>query len=157
MKKKKYHQGDYIPVNPKKYIISEQSYTKGKGIRYMSSWEKKFFQWCDMNTSVVRWVSEGFPIPYIKPTDNRQHRYYPDVYIEVLVDGIIVKYVIEIKPKKERYPPKKPRRGSNKALERYAKEMVTYQVNQSKWKYAEAFCKQKGFIFKVMDETDLGV
>lgn len=40
-KKGSLKQGYFIPKFPDKYIITEKSITKGKGIRYMSGWEKK--------------------------------------------------------------------------------------------------------------------
>ena len=34
--------------------------------------------WLDTNSKVVWWASEPFAIPYICPSDNKQHSYWPD-------------------------------------------------------------------------------
>ena len=47
-----YKQGKYTPVNKEKY--------NGKHTpEYRSSWELKFFRWCDRNDNVLKWSSES--------------------------------------------------------------------------------------------------
>lgn len=43
---RKYHQGQYEPKNPEKYKGDPSK------IRYLSSYEKHFFEWCDRSPSV---------------------------------------------------------------------------------------------------------
>lgn len=120
--------------------------------------KKKFFVFCDLNPSVLSWNSEGIQIPYISPLDNRQHTYYPDVYLEVLrADGNIEKSLVEIKPNAECFPPKEPKKKTEKSIYRYQKAMQTFLVNQAKWEQAEQFCKENGIVWKIMDEYSLGI
>ena len=97
---KPYKQGLYTPINKEKYI--------GKGTpRYLSSWELKFFRWCDLNTNIIEWGSENIIIPYISPVDKRIHRYMVDNYVKIKEGNKITKYLIEIKPKKQTVAPGK--------------------------------------------------
>ena len=124
----------------------------------MSGWERMFFSFTDLNPNVLRWASESIPIPYISPLDNRQHTYYPDVYLEVKKsDGTIEKSLVEIKPNSECYPPKEPKKKNDKTMARYMKAMETYLVNQAKWEQAEMFCKENDISWKIMDEYSLGI
>ena len=151
-------QGYFNPKYPDKYIITEKSITKGKGIRYMSGWERLFFDFCDMNPNVLSWNSEGIPIPYISPLDNRQHTYYPDVYLEVKKsDGTLERTLVEIKPNAERFPPKEPKKKTEKNMMSFMKKMETFLVNQAKWEQAEEFCKLNNITWRIMDEYDLGI
>ena len=45
----KFKQGFFNPKYPDKWIISNKGITKGKGIRYMSSWELKVMKFLDEN------------------------------------------------------------------------------------------------------------
>jgi len=157
-KKKTLKQGYFTPKFPDKYIITEKSITKGNGIRYMSGWERMFFDFCDLNPNVLSWNSEGIQIPYISPLDNRQHTYYPDVYLEVRrADGSVEKSLVEIKPNAERMPPKEPKKKTEKSKARYMKQCQTFLVNQAKWEQAERFCNDNGITWKIMDEYSLGI
>ena len=72
MRKKKYSQykqGIYKPSD--KYVGSNKPI-------YRSSWELKFFRWCDSNPNVLEWTSESICIPYTSPLDGRVHRYFVD-------------------------------------------------------------------------------
>ena len=95
----------YKPSYPSKY--------KGdpNNIICRSSWERKFCRYCDLNESVISWGSEEFWIPYLSPVDNRVHRYFPDFIMKIKENtGAIKTYVVEVKPKKQTVPPKKPNR-----------------------------------------------
>ena len=136
------YKGKFKPRNPKKY--------KGNptNIVYRSLWERQTFRWLDENPDVVRWSSEEIVIPYICATDRKKHRYFPDVYMK-LRDG--QEYLIEIKPKKETIPPKVRSRKTKK----YIMEVLTWTKNESKWKYAESYCKDRGWIFDIWHEDKL--
>lgn len=140
----KTYKGIFTPKNPQKYI---GDYTN---IVYRSSWEQRLFIRLDIDPNIKKWASEEFSIPYINPIDNRQHKYYPDVYVEN-ING--EKFVIEVKPENQTKPPKKP----SKNTKRYLTEVSTYMVNQAKWNAAEAFCNKYGMVFKIATEKDLGI
>ena len=60
---------------------------------------------------------EEIAIPYRSPIDNRVHRYFPDFYVKLKeTTGKIKKYIIEVKPKKQLKPPKKPKRQTKSYL-----------------------------------------
>ena len=50
---------------------------------------------------------------------------------------------------------KKKSGGKWKKTKKYITEVVTYGVNQAKWKAAEEFCEKRGWKFKVLTEKDL--
>ena len=138
----------YKPSYPSKY--------KGdpNNIICRSSWERKFCRYCDLNESVISWGSEEFWIPYLSPVDNRVHRYFPDFIMKIKENtGAIKTYVVEVKPKKQTVPPKKPKRQTKS----YLYECKTYAVNQAKWKAAVEFCKDHMIEFKVITEKELGI
>jgi len=149
-------QGWYKLKNPEKYINSSSSITKGEGIRYMSSWEERFFLFCDFNPSVLKWSSEPFPIPYYNTADGKIHRYYVDLYMEYKdKNENVKKCLVEIKPKKETLPPKLPKKRTPKSMANYEKAMYTYITNQCKWESAEKFCKLNNLEFKIITEEQL--
>ena len=138
----------YQPSYPKKYKGDSSN------IICRSSWERKFCRWCDLNESILEWGSEEFWIPYLSPVDNRVHRYFPDFIIKVKESaGQVKTYVVEVKPKKQTRPPKKPKRQTKS----YIYECKTYAVNQAKWKAATEFCKDHLIEFKVITEEELGI
>ena len=51
-------------------------------IQYKSSLEKNAIKYADLNPKVLKWSQEPFCIQYIKPIDNKEHRYFVDMYIE---------------------------------------------------------------------------
>lgn len=108
--------------------------------------------WCDQNKSIVSWSSEETIIPYICGTDNRPHRYFVDFKIQVKTkEGTLKTYLVEVKPSKELLPP------TTKNKKRYLIEAHTFVKNQSKWKYAEQYCKDRGWSFKVITEKELNI
>ena len=142
---KKYNQGIYRPQNPIKYMGR-------KNPRYLSSWELKFFRWCDNNTNVIKWGSESFAIPYISPIDNRLHKYLVDNVVHIKEGSNIVKYLVEIKPKKQTLPPTK---HGNKKPTTIIYENQTYAVNTAKWKSAKAWCNKNKYRFIILTEDQL--
>ena len=138
----------FKPQHPEKYQGNANN------IICRSSWERKFCHWCDINENILRWASEEFSIPYVSPVDGRVHRYYPDYLIKVKEsDGKVKTYVVEVKPKKQTAPPKKPKRQTKS----YLYECKMYAVNQAKWKAADEFCKDNRIEFKIITEEELGL
>jgi hypothetical protein len=135
----------WSPTNPEKYIGDYQK------IIARSSWEVKMFNWCDRNPQVIKWVSEELVIPYLSPVDNKIHRYFPDIIMEIKDNaGVVTRYVAEIKPFKETIPP------ANIRKTKYLLEATkTYAVNSSKWKAAEAWCVKNNMVFIILTEKEL--
>lgn len=143
------YSGIYKPKNPKKY---RGDHTK---VIYRSMWEKKFMVFCDNTESVVEWGSEEVIVPYRCPTDGRAHRYFPDFYMKVKSkQGIIQRYLIEIKPKKQVEGPTKTPKRKTKAWKR---EVLTYMKNKAKWKAAESYCEDRQMKFLILTEDHLKV
>ena len=141
------YKGRFRPQNPSKY--------KGdaSNIIYRSSWELRVMKYLDENTSVIWWASEELPIPYLSPVDNRPHRYFPDFIVRAInKEKKEVTMVIEVKPEKQTKPPTQKRKTKH-----YLQEVVTYAVNEAKWKAANLFCKEHGWQFKILTEKDLGL
>ena len=135
------YRGKYRVSNPRKY--------KGdsRNVVYRSSWEYKFMQWCESSPSVEEWSSEEFIIPYISPVDGKRDRYFPDFYVKVGKK----KYIAEVKPSYQTKEPKTQKRNTKK----YISEVMTYAVNQAKFKAATEFCKDHGWEFMVVTEKEL--
>ena len=66
---------------------------------------------------------------------------------------MIKKYLIEVKPKKQTSPPKKPRRQTKG----YIREAYEYAKNHATWKAAREFCADRRWEFKVITEIELGI
>ena len=142
------YSGKYRPSNPRKY--------KGDptNVIYRSLWERKFMQWCDLNTNILEWGSEEFFIPYRSPVDKRVHRYFPDFYVKCrTTNGTTAKYVIEVKPLKQTSPPEKKKRVTKK----YLTEVTRYAINEAKWMAAKKYCNQRNMVFKILTEKELRV
>ena len=109
---------------------------------------------CDNNDSIIQWGSEEVIIPYRCPTDGRVHRYYPDFYIKVKSkSGVISKYLIEVKPKKQTTPPN----DKNKRTAAYKRAALTFAKNRAKWDAAQDFCEDRQMKFLILTEDHLGV
>jgi len=144
----KFHQGHFLPQNPDKYVGNPRN------IVYRSSWELEFMRWCDRNSSVTKWASEEFSIPYVSPVDGRVHRYYPDGFVELVTKtGNTKKYIVEVKPKRQCSPPKKRERITKS----YITEAKMYAVNEAKWAAAKEFALDNGVEFKIITEDELGI
>lgn len=136
----KYAQGKYIIKNPEKYV-------GGRSPTYRSSWEFAFMRFCDLNENVEKWASEAIRIPYRNPLSGKHTIYVPDFFI-VYVDKTGKKHVelIEIKPANQTFKEQVGRSKSNQ---------LHYVINQAKWAAANAFCKQKGMKFRIVNEGDI--
>jgi len=140
----RFKQGWFTPKHPDKYVGDP---TK---IRYMSSWEYKTDVFLDNNPNILKWSSEEIIIPYIKPTDNRIHRYFPDYWVQYRNRrGQIVQEIWEVKPAKE----KRRSRSRNPKTKLY--EDVTFAINQAKWAAAKQYCDKYGWTFRIMTEKDI--
>lgn len=139
----RYKQGYFTPKNPAKYMGDPSK------IVYRSSWELSMNNFLDNNTRVVKWGSEIIAIPYIKPTDNKLHKYYPDYYVEyVNTDGEIMKEIIEVKPLQQTKMPK-----SNHKHRLY--EQLTFAINSAKWAACQDWCTKQGIKFRIVTEQSL--
>ena len=146
-KYKQFRQGVYKPVNPHKYDGATFP-------RYLSSWELKFFKWCDRNPNVVKWSSENVCIPYISPVDGKMHRYYVDNVVHIKDGDSIIKYLIEIKPHKQTQPPKS---HGNKKRTTVVYEQATWSINQAKWAAAKTWADKNKYIFQIVTEKDFNL
>ena len=142
------NKGYFKPKNPQKYKGNPTE------IVYRSSWECRVMSFLDNNPSVVQWSSEEIVIPYLSPIDRKVHRYFPDFYIKVKdKNGKIKEMIWEIKPKKQSSQPKK----QSRITQRYINEVVTWGINEAKWKAAQEYCLDRGWQFKVLTEEDIGI
>lgn len=97
---------------------------------------------CDKNDRILKWSSEPFPIFYISPLDNKQHRYYIDFWILLKnKEDKLKKILIEIKPYSQTQIPNIKGRKTNKKRLQFIKESETFLINQAKWTSALKFCK----------------
>lgn len=142
-KKDKLFPRPWKPKNPIKYEGDPNN------IIVRSSWEVRFLNWCDNNKHIVSYSSEEIIIPYLSPVDNKYHRYFPDAKIKTSNGQI---YIVEIKPF---YQCQKPKPTKNK--QRYITESQTFMTNTAKWTYAKEFCRQRGWLFKIITEYELGI
>ena len=155
MKKCNYKQGYYELVYPEKYLQPLDK-TMNKQIlpQYRSSWELKFFKFCDSNPLVIKWGVEPFPIQYWSPVDNRMRRYFVDGYIEFKSGD---RFLVEIKPKSQTVPPKEPKRKTPKSISKFNSDIETFLTNQAKWEAAKRFADERGLKFIILTERELGV
>jgi hypothetical protein len=132
-------QGIFTPTNPKKYV--------GKGSpRYRSGWEWSFFQFCDNNDSVLEWASEAIVIKYRHPFTGKITNYIPDVFMRYRTkNNKVCTEIIEIKPRKQSVI-------EGKMSER---DRMVVAINHAKWAAAQAWCKQAGIVFRVLNEDSL--
>lgn len=144
----KTHKGRFSPKNPQKY--------KGDptNIIYRSGWELRVMRYLDSNPAIIEWRSEEIAIPYISPVDNRFHRYFPDFIVKAKRrDGSIVTMMLEVKPKAQTIEPK----PQTKRTKKYLTEVMTWGVNQAKWRAAQEYCLDQGWEFKLITEDHLKV
>ena len=136
------YKGKYKVRKPEKYV---GDHTK---VIYRSLWERQCFKFCEDSSDIVAWNSEEMVIPYRCKTDKKMHRYFVDLVIKTSKGEIIL---VEIKPKKQTIPPKKPARQTK----RYINEVMTYAKNQSKWEAANSYAVANGYKFQVWTEDTL--
>lgn len=143
-------EGYYKCKNPKKYIGD-----KGR-IIYRSSYERKMFEEWDNDINIIRWVSEPpeLKISYIYSVDNKRHTYYPDAYVEKIdKNGILNKFLIEIKPKSFLLKPKPPRIQTSKSIIVYKKRLASWIKIMNKKTAAEKFCEKHNMKYLFLTES----
>lgn len=142
------YSGRYVPKNPNKYLGDSKS------IFYRSLWERRVMVHLDENSGVVEWSSEEIIIPYVSPVDGKWHRYFPDFFVRVKnKSGLLESMILEVKPKSQSAPPTK----RNRVTQKYITEVMTWGINEAKWKAAVEYCKDRSWTFKVITEEDLGI
>ena len=138
------YKGKFTPRYPQKYIGDH------KKIVYRSSWECKVMDYIDKNPDFIAWSSEEMCIPYVSPVDSKTHRYFPDFIVKVKSGNNIKTLMIEVKPEKQSRPPE----PKKKVTKQYIQEVVTWGINQAKWKAAIEYCKDRKWEFVVMTSND---
>jgi len=136
----KFAQGRFEMKNPDKYVGKRTPLAR-------SSWEFVFMRMLDEHPGVQSWASESIQIPYRDPLTGRSTIYVPDFFI-CYVDKNGQKHaeVVEVKPANQTF-----REQVGKS--RYNQEQ--YIKNLAKWEAAQAWCKQQGIIFRVINESDI--
>lgn len=141
------YKGKYKPINPNKYDGDPTN------IIYRSLLERRFMVYCDTRQHILKWSSEEVVIPYVSPIDNRIHRYFVDFMIQYRDgSGTLRTVLIEVKPKSQTAPPKRP---EGKPTRRFINEVKTWGVNSAKWKAANEYCLDRQWEFKILTEKDL--
>lgn len=136
----KWAQGTYTVKNPQKYVGKHAP-------KYRSGWELTFMTFCDNNNNVIYWASEAIRVPYKHPLTGKITNYIPDFF--VLYEnkyGQKIAEVVEIKPKKQSLIESKVASLKDRAI---------VAINHAKWQAAMAYCKNQGYIFRVITEDDL--
>lgn len=145
----KYQQGLYTLKNPYKYLGDASK------VRFMSSWELQVFNYMDNNPNVIKWSSEEVAITYLKPTDNRLHKYYPDILVLYRDNTGVEKWeLIEIKPKAQT----KPSRAKSPKVRLY--QNITLAVNMAKFAAAQQWCEAQqangiSVTFRILTENQI--
>jgi hypothetical protein len=123
------------------HLKNPQKYRGARPITARSGWEISFIaKYLDVNENILEWSSEEVVVPYVKPTDNKVHRYFMDFSFKAKCkDGSIQTFWVEIKPFSQTQPVKEPKRKTRKYLE----DIKTYFVNQAKWQATRELIEQK--------------
>lgn len=144
----KTYKGKFSPKNPKKYNGDPTN------IIFRSNWELKVMRWLDENSNIIEWQSEEIAIPYISPTDNKYHRYFPDFLVKAqMPDGSTKTLMLEVKPAAQTVEPKIQKKKTRK----YITEVTTWGVNSQKWKAAREYCADRNWQFVLITEKELGL
>jgi hypothetical protein len=147
------YKGYFKLSNPGKY--------KGDPTRvyYRSLWELKVMKKFDIHPDIVEWQSEEIAIPYLNPVKGKTSRYFPDFVIKKRIgDNKYQMIMIEVKPKKQTTPPDPSNRNktpSGRVSRRFLNEAATYAINEAKWKAAQRYCKERGWIFTIFTEDHI--
>lgn len=153
-----WNQGLFKPLHPEKCGNPTPP-------KYRSNYELVFMKYLDNNKLITFWSSELIKLEYRYTLDGKIHNYTPDFYIESkTTGGKIVKYIIEVKDtnetpmlneRNELIAPKQPVRKTMQSMKNYVTKLHTLERNRCKWLAAKEYCRQNGFIFKVITEQDL--
>lgn len=110
--------------------------------------------WLDSNKNVIKWSSEEIVIPYKSPIDGKYHRYFVDFYVKVInKQGKTEEFLIEVKPEKYTKEPE----VKKKKTKAYINEVTQWAINKSKWKAADAYCKDRNWKFQIFSEKKLNI
>lgn len=127
------------------YMESTKRNDDGIFIQYKSGLERIAFRYADINPKVKYFSIEPFFIPYVKPLDNKVHRYFIDLYLEFVTGD---KFLVEVKSYQETVKPQKK-------CKNYTEQIQTYLINISKWKSAKEFAEKRGMKFIILTEKEL--
>ena len=149
------YKGKYKPTNTSKYRGDSTN------IIYRSLLERRFMVYCDTNATVRWWASEELYIPYVSPIDGKWHRYFVDFVIGIDdVRGVEQTIMVEIKPYRQCVAPK-VRIFEGKVDRRrrdyrdYVRSVKDWGINSAKWAAANQYCKERGWVFKIITDKDL--
>lgn len=101
-----------------------------KNVYYASSYELKAFERLEKDDNVTSYERPRIAIKYVRPDDNRMHRYVPDI-LAVRADGN--KTLIEIKPE----------------------SMLLDEITKSKIIAAQLYSRKKNYDFAIWTEKEL--
>jgi hypothetical protein len=136
----RFAQGRFEMKNPEKYIGKKTPLAR-------SSWEFVFMRMLDEHAGVEKWASESIQIPYRDPLTGRHTIYVPDFFIMYCdKNGKKHSELVEVKP------------SNQTILEKVGKSQYNqqqYVKNLAKWEAANAWCKQQGIKFRVVNEDDI--
>jgi len=140
--------GKYKVKNKEKYVGNLQE------CEHRSGWELIYMKYLDNNPFVLEWGSETIRIPYYNPVEKKTRKYLVDFYVKVRdKHSKVQKYIIEIKPSNQCFPPKEPVRKTKG----YREAVMAYMVNQAKWRAAYLYAEKRDWKFVVITEKELGI
>lgn len=132
-------QGFYELKNPQKYVGKHKP-------RYRSGWELRVMMFLDENKHITHWASEAISIPYRHPLTGKMSMYVPDFFVVYQDKTQQVKAeIIEIKPKKQ----------TNLTEAKSKQDQLHAIVNQAKFSAAQIYCKQNGYVFRIISEDSI--
>jgi hypothetical protein len=70
-------------------------------------------------------------------------------------EGVITKWIIEVKPNKYLTPPEPPKRLTEKSTLNYARHAKAYIINDAKFKAAKVYAKENNMRFGIITENFL--
>jgi len=134
-----YAQGIFTPRNPAKYIGNHKP-------KYRSGWELRVMMFLDENKHITHWASESISIPYRNPLTGKHSMYVPDFFVVYENKFHCMKAeIIEVKPKSQT--------SLTEAKSRH--DQAHAIINQVKFAAATAYCKQHGYVFRVISEDSI--
>lgn len=136
----KFAQGRFEMKNPGKYVGKKTPLAR-------SSWEFVFMRMLDEHPGVQNWASESIQIPYRDPLTGKHTIYVPDFFINYVdKNGKKHAELVEVKPQSQTLL-------EHVGKSRYNQEQ--YVKNLAKWEAAQAWCKQQGIVFRIVNEGDI--
>ena len=136
----KFAQGRFEVKNTDKYVGKKSPMAR-------SSWEFVFMKMLDEHPGVEKWASESVQIPYRDPLTGKHTIYVPDFFIAYNdKNGSKHAELVEVKP------------ASQTFIEQVGKSQYNqqqYVKNMAKWEAANAWCKQQGIKFRIINENDI--